>query len=378
MIEVAGEFATIALISAIAFVSPIIAERVKIPAVVLEIVLGMVFGVSFLNIIQESEWLSFLSLFGLIFLMFLAGLEIEVENVLRSGNLKQIVAFFSLSLSLAVVFAVLMGFDLFYAIILTNVAVGVVVSVLREVGLEKENFGQINIVTALVSDFSTMFLLSIYFLTGLLQIAFALMIILVFYVAYRFGKLAIWYFPDFISRWFSDEPSEIGVRGSLAIMILFVGLSSLLGVEAILGAFLAGVLLSITFRGGRKLYDKLYGMGFGFFIPIFFIKTGSELNIFQGIERLDLVIILLLASMLVKIVPSLIFSPVFGVRKAISMGALQSTKLSLTVAGVAIAMTAGIITEIEATALVTFTIVSCLLSPTLFQYLYPSFLPNTR
>jgi CPA2 family monovalent cation:H+ antiporter-2 len=378
VIEVAGEFATIALISAIAFVSPIIAERVKIPAVVLEIVLGMVFGVSFLNIIQESEWLSFLSLFGLIFLMFLAGLEIEVENVLRSGNLKQIVAFFSLSLSLAVVFAVLMGFDLFYAIILTNVAVGVVVSVLREVGLEKENFGQINIVTALVSDFSTMFLLSIYFLTGLLQIAFALMIILVFYVAYRFGKLAIWYFPDFISRWFSDEPSEIGVRGSLAIMILFVGLSSLLGVEAILGAFLAGVLLSITFRGGRKLYDKLYGMGFGFFIPIFFIKTGSELNIFQGIERLDLVIILLLASMLVKIVPSLIFSPVFGVRKAISMGALQSTKLSLTVAGVAIAMTAGIITEIEATALVTFTIVSCLLSPTLFQYLYPSFLPNTR
>jgi CPA2 family monovalent cation:H+ antiporter-2 len=379
VIEVAGEFATIALISAIAFVSPIIAERVKIPAVVLEIVLGMVFGISFLNIIQESEWLSFLSLFGLIFLMFLAGLEIEVENVLRSGNLKQIVAFFALSLSLAVVFVVMMGFDLFYAIILTNVAVGVVVSVLREVGLEKENFGQINIVTALVSDFSTMFLLSIYFLTGLLQIAFALMIILVFYVAYRFGKLAIWYFPEFISRWFSDEPSEIGVRGSLAIMILFVGLSSLLGVEAILGAFLAGVLLSITFRGGRKLYDKLYGMGFGFFIPIFFIKTGSELNIFQGIERIELVIILLLASMLVKIVPSLVFSPVFGVRKAISMGALQSTKLSLTVAGVAIAMTAGIITEIEATALVTFTIVSCLLSPTLFRYLYrPSFLPNTR
>lgn len=378
MTEVAGEFATIALISTIAFVSPIIAERVKIPAVVLEIVLGMVFGVSFLNIIQESEWLSFLSLFGLIFLMFLAGLEIDVENVLGSGRLKQVIAFFSISLSLAVAFAVLMGFDLFYAIILTNVAVGVVVSVLREVGLDKEDFGQINIVTAFVSDFSTMFLLSIYFLTGILQIAFALVIILVFYVAFRFGKLAIWYFPDFISRWFSDEPSEIGVRGSLAIMILFVGLSSLLGVEAILGAFLAGVLLSITFRGGRKLYDKLYGMGFGFFIPIFFIKTGSELNIFQGIERLDLVIMLLLVSMLVKIIPSLVFSPVFGVRKAISMGVLQSTKLSLTVAGVAIALAAGIITEIEATALVTFTIVSCLLSPTLFRHIYPSFLPNTR
>ncbi len=246
------QFTTIALISVIAFISPIIAEKIRVPAVVLEIVLGMVFGVSFLNLIYSSEWLSFLSLFGLIFLMFLAGLEIDAETVLRSGHLKKVVAFFILSLSLSAAFTILAGLSFFYAIILTNVAVGVVVSVLREIGTDKEEFGQLNIVAALVSDFSTMFLLSIYFLTGYLQIAFAFAIILVFLAAYRFGKLVIWYFPEFISKWFSDEPSEIGVRGSLAIMILFVGLSSFLGVEAILGAFLAGVLLSITFRVGRS------------------------------------------------------------------------------------------------------------------------------
>lgn len=310
--------------------------------------------------------------------MFLSGLEIEVDMVLKSAKLGYIAAFFTISLALAVIFTMIVNLDLFYAIILTNVAVGIVVSVLKEIGLEKEDFGQVNIVTALVTDFSTMFLLSIYFLKGSVQIAFAFVIIVAFYAAYRFGKLVIWYFPDFISRWFSDEPAEIGVRGSLAIMILFVGLSSLLGVEAILGAFLAGVLLSITFRGGKKLYDKLYGMGFGFFIPIFFIKTGSELNVFQGIERINLIIFLLVVSVVIKVIPSLLFVPLFGFRKAISMGVLQSSKLSLTVAGAAIAVTAGIITDAEAALLVTYTIVSCLLSPTLFRYLYPRFLPNTR
>lgn len=372
------QFTTIALISLIAFISPIIAEKIRVPAVVLEITLGMVFGVSFLNIIYPSEWLSFLSLFGLIFLMFLAGLEIDAETVLRSGYLKKVVAFFTLSFSSSAAFTILAGLSLFYAIILTNVAVGVVVSVLREIGIEKEEFGQLNIVAALVSDFSTMFLLSIYFLTGYLQIAFAFAIILVFLAAYRFGKLVIWYFPEFISKWFSDEPSEIGVRGSLAIMILFVGLSSFLGVEAILGAFLAGVLLSITFRGGKKLYDKLYGMGFGFFIPIFFIKTGSELNIAQAGVGLGLILLLLAVSFVVKIAPSLIFVPNFGLRRAVSMGLLQSTKLSLTIAGVAIGISSGVISELEATALVTFTIVSCLLSPTLFRLLYPRYLPKTR
>ncbi|MDK2796322.1 MAG: hypothetical protein PWQ58_1521 [Archaeoglobaceae archaeon] len=364
-------FTTIALISIIAFVSPIIAEKIKIPAVVLEIILGMVFGVSFLNVIYPSEWFSFLSLFGLIFLMFLAGLEIDAEKVLKSGHLKKVVAFFVLSLSLSVSFTTLAGLSLFYAIILTNVAVGVVVSVLREIGIEKEEFGQLNIITALVSDFSTMFLLSIYFLTGYLQIAFAFAIILVFLVAYRFGKLVIWHFPGFISKWFSDEPSEIGVRGSLAIMILFVGLSSFLGVETILGAFLAGVLLSITFRGGKKLYDKLYGMGFGFFIPIFFIKTGSELNIAHAGIGLGLILLLLAITFVVKIISSMIFVPNFGLRKAMSMGLLQSTNLSLTIASVAIGVTSGVISQIEATALVSFAIISCLLFPTLFRLLYP-------
>jgi len=310
--------------------------------------------------------------------MFLAGLEIDAETVLKSGHLKKVVTFFTLSFSLSAAFTILAGLSLFYAIILTNVAVGVVVSVLREIGIEKEEFGQLNIVAALVSDFSTMFLLSIYFLTGYLQIAFAFAILLVFLAAYRFGKLVIWYFPEFISKWFSDEPSEIGVRGSLAIMILFVGLSSFLGVEAILGAFLAGVLLSITFRGGKKLYDKLYGMGFGFFIPIFFIKTGSELNIAQAGVGLVLILLLLVVSFVVKIAPSLIFVPNFGLRRAMSMGLLQSTKLSLTIAGVAIGVASGVISELEAMALVTFTIASCLLSPTLFRLLYPRYLPKTR
>jgi len=365
------DFTTITLITLIAFLSPLVAEKIKVPAVVIEILLGALLGVSVLNIISHSEWLSFLALLGLIFLMFLSGLEIDLGVVIGDKSvLRLTVVYLLLSFSTAVVAVKLLNLDFIYAILLTNVAVGLVISTLRELKLESTTYGQMNVIVAFITDVSTMFLLSLYFLSGVVQILFALMIVLAFFVAYYVGRLVIWHFPNFVSRWFTDEPMEIGVRGSLAIMMFFVGLSHLLGVEAILGAFLAGVLISIVFRGGKKLYDKLYGIGYGFLIPIFFVKTGADFRFTLDEKTVANVLLLLFISYVVKIIPSLLFARRMGLRNSIAFGVLQSSKLSLTIAGVTIGVTAGVITENEATSLITFTIIACLVSPTLFRWIY--------
>ncbi|ADB57496.1 cation:proton antiporter [Archaeoglobus profundus] len=358
---------TITLISLIAFLSPLLAERLNIPAVVVELVLGMFLGVSFLNAIKHSEWLSFLALLGLIFLMFLSGLEIDITAILREKRtLPLSVAFLILSLIVSFAITQALGLSLLYAILLANVAVGIVVSTLRELKIEKTKFGQMSIITAFITDVTTMFLLSIYFLSGFIQIIFAFLIIVAFFISYHLGRLVIWHFPEFVARWFVRDPMEIGVRGSLAIMTVFVGLSYILGVEAILGAFLAGLLLSTLFRGGKKLYDKLYGIGYGFLIPIFFIKTGAEFYFRIDLNMIKFALILLAVSYIVKVLPALILR----FERALTFGVLQSTKLSLTVAGVTIGVSAGILSDFEATSLITFTIISCLISPTIFRLLY--------
>ena len=365
------DFYNIAIITSVAFASPILAERLRVPAVVVEIVAGIILGVSFLNLIKNSEWVSFLSALGLIFLMFLSGLEIDFNLLLKKENVFRPLVYLSISFSLVLLITRLLGLDFIYAILLTNVSVGIVMLTLRELKIETSNFGQVGVVTSLLTDFTTMFLLSIYVILlttegGILQIALPFGIFTIFILSYYLGRLAIWYFPDFMSKWFEEDPMELGVRGSIAIIIFFVGVSYFLGVEAILGAFLAGTLFSLTFRSGEVLSRKLFGIGYGFLIPIFFIQTGASTKLIFDFSAIYFIILLLLIAYTVKIFPSFV---VFGDRiKALSFGILQTSKLSLTIAAVEIGFKLGLISSFEKTNIILFTILTSLLSPTLFKF----------
>ncbi len=353
--------------------SPILSERIRIPAIIVELFAGMTLGA--LNIIKPLEWLDFLSSLGLIFLMFLSGLEINFDLIVRSGrSVWKFVLFTFLSFVLALSVTHALKLNFLYAILLTNVSIGIVVPTLREVANRKDEFFQFNLIAAFITDFTTMFLLSSYVLSitagSGYQIAFAFAIFLIFIAAHYVGRFAIWHFPNFMARWFIDDPSEIGVRGSMAVVFFFVGLSYFLGVEAILGAFLAGALISVVFRGGEKLNAKLFGIGYGFLIPIFFIYLGSTLTVSLSSEVLFLTIILAASSYAVKLIPALlIFGDSMGFRRSLSFGILQTSKLSLTIAGVEIGRQIGLISESEKLSLIFFTIITCLVSPAIFRNL---------
>jgi len=183
------------------------------------------------------------------------------------------------------------------------------------------------------------------------------------------GKLAIWHYPERLSAWFkSDQPSEMGVRAAFALLLVFVAISEVADVEAILGAFLAGVMFSILFRGGTVLEQKLFGIGYGFLIPIFFISVGMQFDLgaLAG-GGIYLVPVLLVIAFVVKLAPSLLFLVRYSVKDSLSAGVLLSSRLSLIIAMAAVGLELGLIDTTMESAIILLAIITCIICPTIFR-----------
>ena len=362
-----------------AFLIPILSDRIGVPAVVGEIICGIIIGRSVLKIFTgEEEGIAFLASFGFIFLMFLVGLQIDFSQVeVHGAKLFVLGTFiFLLTLAISIFLTHQMGYGFYMALVLSTSSVGLIVPTIREQGLLKSELGQTIIISAFVADFTTMLLLTVHtlhFEKGITWEMFLIAFVFVlFFAVYYVGKLAIWHYPERLSKWFkSDHPSEIGVRASFALLLVFVVLSDIVGVEAILGAFLAGVILSILFRGGTILEQKLYGIGYGFLIPIFFINVGMQFD-FAALAKggIYLVPMLLLVAFVVKIAPSLLFLVRHSLKDSISAGVLLSSRLSLIIAVAAVGMELALIDTAMGSAIILLAIITSISCPTIFKRMH--------
>lgn len=396
------------IVALLAFIAPLVCERIGIPIVVGEIIFGLIVGIgvtlySWLvgsGPVEFGESLKFLSLIGLIFLMFLAGLEIDLNVIFSQGPktlLKAAILFEStlilsyLAISLlAGVFAELAGVDVFFlALVLSTTSVGVVVPTLRERRSSKTDEGQTIILAAIFADFATMTLLMLYTIgfsfesdaanVTLLPILFLAFLLALFLAIYLVGRAAIWRFPNMLARFFRmDDPTEIGVRSSIAILFIFVAISGMLGEEgsesiAILGAFLAGVVLTLIFQKRELLEKQLSGLGFGFFIPFFFIHLGLTFDFKSILEAQSLLFIpvLLIVAYLVKILPSMIYIPQHGRRKALGIGILLSARLSLIIAAAQVGEEMGLIDLSLKSVIILVGVITSIVSPILFRRTFP-------
>lgn len=392
----ATSFISLLWVIILAVLVPLVLNRfkwLKIPIVVGEILAGILFGRSGFNLIYDDPVLSVISAFGFSFLMFLAGMEIDFSMINLGNGGKEgwkknpavlSILIFGGTLLTASLFALgmvhlgLVGHWTTMALILSTTSLGVVVPVLKENKLSLGVYGQTLLLSALVADFATMFLITIeatVMASGLTTDVLLVSILFVaFLVFYRSGTV--------ISHWkplqkaileLAGSTSQIRVRGSLALMLTFVALSEKLGAEVFLGAFLAGAVIRLLYaRQSEELYRKLDAIGFGFFIPVFFITVGAEFNLAVLISDWKVIYLflsLLAAAYLVKLLPSLIMVTGFSWKKAISGGFLLSSRLTLIIATAAIGLRLGMINPTTNSAIILIAIVTCSLSPALFTTL---------
>ncbi len=387
------------LITTLAALVPLLAtrlQRFRVPIVVGEIIVGIVIGKSgFHWVAAESEIIQFLAWFGFIFLMFLSGLELNFGALMPASEddtsfWKRPLVLAASSFTITLALGMLVGAGMqrlgitdapvLMGLILSTTSLGVVMPILKEKKLVTSAYGQTILVSALLADFITLFLLSIdvaLIVKGItLDVLLIFVLLLVVAIFMRVGKFLLsipWLGQLF--REMAETTAQIQVRGSFALMVALAALASVLGIEVILGAFLAGALVSIlSDRNNPVLREKLDAIGFGFFIPIFFIMVGVNLDLrslLESPENLLLLPELLLAAYVIKFGASLVFKVVFNWRETLAAGALLSARLSLIIAASAIALDLHLISEAVNTAIILVAIISVTVSPILFDFMLP-------
>ncbi|GAB4542710.1 MAG: monovalent cation:proton antiporter family protein [Anaerolineae bacterium] len=392
-------FLSLLLITGLAATVPLLASRLRrlhIPIVVGEILVGIVIGKSGLNLVETGPALDFLATFGFTYLMFLSGLEVDFSALLgsrKTSNGRPLSNPLSLGMT---VFAITVGGGLLVALgmtraglienplimalILSTTSLGIVVPVLKERGLTGTSYGQSLLVSALVADFATLLLISVSVAAISHGLTFDLMLVLLLLGAFatlaRLGQLAA-RVPGLrrVIEELSHTTAQIQVRGAFALMVAFIVLAEGVGTEIILGAFLAGSIISLLAdHDGSHLHMKLEAIGFGFFVPIFFIMVGVNFDLpalMSSSSALLLVPLLLGVAYLIKFVAALLYRLNFPWRETLAAGALLSSRLSLIIAAAAIALELGIISQATNSAIILVAIVSCTLSPVLFNRLFP-------
>jgi Kef-type K+ transport system membrane component KefB/Trk K+ transport system NAD-binding subunit len=403
-----ASFVPLLVVVGLAFLAPLVTSRirrVRIPTVVGEIVAGILVGQSGLGLVHHDQTLDILSLLGFAYLMFLSGLEVDFTAILpHPGSLgsswrerlSNPLSLGGLTFSLTLVVALVAAWGLhaldaaddpwLMALILSTTSLGLVVPVLKERDLTSGPFGQALLVAAVVADFATMLLVSVYVVLHTHGLTPELLLVLILFgafgTAYRLARLAQRQFPGFrLMQGLSQATTQLDARGAFAIGLAFIALAENLGVEMILGAFLGGSLISLLAeRGASDLHQRLDVIGYAFFIPIFFIMVGARFDLgslLQSPRTLLLVPVLLILAYGIKFLAALLYRLNSSWRETLAAGALLSSRLSLIIAVAAIGVDLGSIDEATNSAIILVAIVTSTLSPLLFNRILPHS-PSTR
>src|SRR5918995_680659 len=360
------------VVAAIAFAVPLVlglAPTLHLPSVVLEIVAGIVIGSAILGLVEVDLPLQILALLGLAFLLFLAGLEIDLDR-LRGPRLRSAAAGFVISLAIALGIGLglkaagLIEAPLLVAIILSATSLGIVIPVLADSGQSSTTLGQLVIAGSSIADFGAIILLSLFFSgegtsVGSTLLLITAFVLLVATIGVALAEVEHLRRVSSALRRLQDSSAQIRVRGALLFLIGFAWFAQVLGLEVILGAFIAGTLLRLVDRDEMMTHPffrrKLEAVGFGVFIPFFFITSGMQLDVralLSGGAALALVPVFLLALLLARGLPAALYRPMVGERGSLAAALLQATSLPFIVAATGIGMELGILSPAIAAAMV--------------------------
>ena len=372
---------SLVIISLGAFLLPLIAQRISIPSIVLEIAYGILVG-PVLGIVKISEFISGLAIFGFMLLMFLSGFEIELDTFREKGlkTLSIPLAIYIATVATSFYLIITLDYPIFLALVLCTTSVDIVITVLRSDDTIKTNYGQSLFMSALIADIFTLIGVTLFAslqhsegfsISNLNVILYFLIVILIL----RIIRRVAWWNPQIFSRMFDgNDPEEMGIRSSIALMLTLVGVAVLFDIEYILGAFLAGTLFAFTFPNRGSLENSLKGFSYGFLIPIFFINIGLnyDIEVFKNTEFYIQVLSLLGIALIVKIVPSLflIFTKI-KFRQLVAGGFLLAARFSLIIAMAEIGVELELISKALEQQIILLAVLTATISPIFYRIFSP-------
>jgi Kef-type K+ transport system membrane component KefB len=282
----------ILVVATIAVLAPVLADlsrRATVPIVVVEIFLGIIVGPQVLDLAHTDDFINALSTFGLAFLFFLAGIEIDFQRI-RGAPIERGLSGWGLSLVLGAVLAVILHVTgvihatVLVALALTTTALGTLMPILRDAGILDQRYGDYVVGAGAVGEFGPVIAVSVILAFDADEAWHTVLLFVFAAVAVATALLAMRARPTRVVRLVE---TTMGTSGQLAVrlsLLLIVGLAVLaseFGLDVILGAFAAGLITGIVIRGtdSHEFQGKLDAVGFGFLIPVFFIATGMDYDV---------------------------------------------------------------------------------------------------
>ena len=374
---------SIFIVMAVALAVPILMARFNVTAVptaIAEIVIGMLIGQSGFGWVQTNSSLTLLSSLGVIILMFLSGMEIDFSLFKRaekpkSGTnpVKLATGAFLMNVVMALIIATILKFtglftDLFLSLIIfTTVALGVVIATLKEKEILSRPVGQTILLTAVFGEIFPMFMLTVYGSVnggnarGIWLIVLPLIVAII--LLNRFKQPYLWFAK------MTKATTQLDIRLAFFLIFTLVIVAERVGAENILGAFLAGMVMKLL-EPSEATMDKLTSIGYGFFIPIFFIMTGVKLDLrslFTNPNALALIPVMVASFILAKIFSFLVFRRQFSNRNSFAAAFLTVTTITLVLPSLQVARNLKMISATQSDTVTLAAIVVCIISPIIFN-----------
>ncbi|MFA5516775.1 MAG: cation:proton antiporter [Desulfuromonadales bacterium] len=371
-----------------AAVVPFLARRLRIPSAALEIV----YGALLFNLLLKGrpDWFDLLREIGFVYLMFIAGMELDLGAIQRSGKTFWYVLVSLLSFTVTPLIFVAFGQPFFLGVAVAMISAGIVIPVLKELELIRTPLGRDIVGVALTGELLSILALTLIdayekhgltWYAGLELLKLTLLFMLALFVLKLLYLLA-WWNPERVEKVMeSEDPVEEGIRAVVTVAFSGGLLAAAAGAEPILGSFLAGVVFGHVFKSKGRFEEKINALGFGFLIPFFFIGVGSQLDLSLLTQPETLLMALFLTAMVLvsNLFPLLLARPLrLSLREAAAMSILLSAPLSMIVVAGTLGERMGVISSETAGALILTALLASILYPTLFRPLGRKILPTPQ
>jgi Kef-type K+ transport system membrane component KefB len=351
-----GSVSLIITIALIIVFSPFFAKLLKLPTTPIEIILGSILG--YVGLIHDAHLFEVVAEIGFLYLMFIAGTEINLKDILNTSTrlIKKVILYLVILYTFSISFSLYFDLGKIFMVLLPLISVGLVATLSKEYG--KTPWLSISMTAGAIGEVVSIALLTItsaglesglgYELIKTL-LSLGMFLILMFFI-FRGMQLLFWWYPEVSTILMPQKDNqEQDIRLSIGIFLLLVGSMAYLKLELAFGAFLAGIFIPTFFEHKYQLPEKLASFGFGFLIPIFFIYIGSSFDLaalgMDGLIYKATIISLIMIAM--RVIASLVFIKRLGVINSILMGLSHSMPLTLLIAMATLAYTANSIDKLH-------------------------------
>lgn len=373
-----------ALFIAIAFlivISPVFTKFTKLPIVVVEILLGSI-AVWFGFLDPNNEVFRDLSKIGFFYLMFLAGLEINLKDfAAQKGKLlKSAIVYFITLYALSIGIYILFDLNPVYIVIIPIVSLGMIMALINEYG-KKFKWLEIVLIVGVIGEIisiSAIVIYESYIHNGVgfdlfKNISIFFIVLFLIYYTFKLLNILFWWFPELKTLIMPEDDSKVeSVRISAALFIVLIAIMSILHIDMVLGAFFAGIYIANFFEHKKDLPHTLHKVGFGFLVPIFFIFVGTtmDLNLIFSAEILYHALLILGSLVFVRVVSSyLAYSSHLNPTETFLLALGDSMPLTFIIAIATIAYEAALISKNEYLSLIVAGMLSGIIIMSLLKFL---------